>query len=86
MTRRRVLVLVHETLVPPDSTKGYSEQEIDEWRTEYDVTTSLRAMGHEVTVVDDRISMGRGQIIWRGEDGVYTAGTEPRCDGAVAAW
>lgn len=38
-------------------------------------------MGHEVTVVDDRISMGRGQIIWRGEDGVYTAGTEPRCDG-----
>ena len=46
----------------------------------------LRAMGHEVTVVDDRISMGRGQIIWRGEDGVYTAGTEPRCDGAVAVW
>ena len=43
-------------------------------------------MGHEVTVMDDRISMGRGQIIWRGEDGVYTAGTEPRCDGAVAAW
>ncbi len=46
----------------------------------------LRAMGHEVEVLDDRISMGRGQIIWRGEDGVYAAGTEPRCDGAVAAW
>ena len=34
------------------------------------IADELRAMGHEVTVVDDRISMGRGQIIWRGEDGV----------------
>jgi D-alanine-D-alanine ligase len=48
---RRILVLVHETLVPPDSTKGYSEQEIDEWRTEYDVSTSLRQSGHEVRVL-----------------------------------
>ncbi len=37
--------------MPPESTDGYSEQEIDEWRTEYDVTTSLRAMGHEVKVL-----------------------------------
>mgnify|MGYP003402632999 CR=1 FL=1 len=44
----RVLVLVHETLVPPESTDGYSPQEVDEWRTEYDVTSSLKAMGHEV--------------------------------------
>ena len=50
MTKKplRVLVLVHETLVPPESTDGYSPQEIDEWRTEYDVTSSLKAMGHEV--------------------------------------
>ena len=47
----RVLVLVHETLVPPEDTAGYSVQEIDEWRTEYDVTTSLRALGHEVKVL-----------------------------------
>ncbi|MEY2920791.1 MAG: hypothetical protein RL261_2096, partial [Pseudomonadota bacterium] len=47
MTKKplRVLVLVHETLVPPESTDGYSIQEIDEWRTEYDVTSSLKAMG-----------------------------------------
>ena len=53
MTKKplRVLVLVHETLVPPEDTAGYSMQEIDEWRTEYDVTTSLRAMGHEVKVL-----------------------------------
>jgi D-alanine-D-alanine ligase len=44
----RVLVLVHETLVPPDDTSGYTPQQVDEWRTEYDVITSLKAMGHEV--------------------------------------
>ena len=48
---QRVLVLVHETLVPPEDTSGYSMQEIDEWRTEYDVTTALRTMGHEVRVL-----------------------------------
>jgi D-alanine-D-alanine ligase len=51
MKKRRVLVLVHETLVPPDDASGYSDQEVDLWRTEYDVTTSLRAMGHEVRVL-----------------------------------
>lgn len=51
-----------------------------------EVAAALREMGHEVEIIDDRISMGRGQIIWRGEGGVYIAGTEPRCDGAVAAW
>jgi len=51
MRKLRVLVLTHETLVPPDDTSGYSAQEMDEWRTEYDVTTSLRAMGHEVRVL-----------------------------------
>ena len=43
-------------------------------------------MGHEVEMVDDRIDMGRGQIIWRCENGVLAAGTEPRCDGCAAAW
>jgi D-alanine-D-alanine ligase len=51
MKKLRVLVLVHETLVPPENADGYSEQEIDAWRTEYDVTSSLRAMGHEVKVL-----------------------------------
>jgi D-alanine-D-alanine ligase len=51
MKNQRVLVLVHETLVPPEDSSGYTEQEIDAWRTEYDVTTSLRAMGHEVKVL-----------------------------------
>jgi D-alanine-D-alanine ligase len=41
-------VLVHPDLVPPDSTKGFSEQQINEWKTEYDVVRTLRRAGHEV--------------------------------------
>ena len=51
MKPRRVLVLVHESLVPPDDSSGYTDQEIDAWRTEYDVMTSLRARGHEVRML-----------------------------------
>jgi gamma-glutamyltranspeptidase/glutathione hydrolase len=31
-------------------------------------------------------TFGRGQIIWRDKDGVLAGATEPRADGAVAAW
>jgi len=51
MKKFRVLVLTHETLVPPEDSTGYTMQQVDEWRTEYDVTTSLKAMGHEVRVL-----------------------------------
>jgi D-alanine-D-alanine ligase len=44
----RVLVLLHPDLMPPDSLKGRSEQEINVWKTEYDVITTLRSAGHEV--------------------------------------
>jgi D-alanine-D-alanine ligase len=51
MKTLRVLVLTHETLVPPEDASGYTAQQVDEWRTEYDVITSLKAMGHEVRVL-----------------------------------
>jgi D-alanine-D-alanine ligase len=44
----RVLVLLHPDLMPPDSLKGYTEQEISNWKTEYDVISTLRANGHDV--------------------------------------
>jgi D-alanine-D-alanine ligase len=44
----RVLVLVHPDLVPPNSLDGHSEQEINAWKTEYDVVSTLREVGHEV--------------------------------------
>ena len=48
MKRLRVLVLVHPDLIPPESSKGYTEQEKNVWKTEYDVVTTLRTAGHEV--------------------------------------
>ena len=51
MKRLRVLVLLHPDLVPPDSSKGYTEQEINVWKTEYDVITTLRENGHAVRAV-----------------------------------
>jgi len=48
MRRLRTLVVVHASLVPPETLEGRTEREIEEWRTEYDVTSTLRAHGHEV--------------------------------------
>jgi D-alanine-D-alanine ligase len=48
MKRLRVLVLMHPDLVPPDSLKGFSEVEINVWKTEYDVVTTLRSLGYDV--------------------------------------
>lgn len=44
----RVIVLVHEDLVPPDALDSLENKEKELWRTEYDVVSTLRAMGHEV--------------------------------------
>lgn len=44
----RVVVLMHPAMVPPDSLEGFSEQEVYDWKTEYDVVTTLRELGHEV--------------------------------------
>lgn len=48
MKKLRVLVLMHEDLVPPESLEGYSDKEIVEWKTEYDVVATLKDMGHRV--------------------------------------
>ena len=44
----RVLVLLHPDLMPPDSLKGQTDKDINVWKTEYDVVSTLRAAGHEV--------------------------------------
>src|SRR5205809_6314220 len=44
----RVVVLMHPSTVPPDSVEGLSEQEMYEFKTEYDVLTTLRKLGHQV--------------------------------------
>ena len=44
----RIIVLVHEDFVPPDSLDGLSDKEKLEIKTEFDVTSTLKQMGHEV--------------------------------------
>ncbi|HEX9894926.1 MAG TPA: hypothetical protein VGA78_13435 [Gemmatimonadales bacterium] len=44
----RVLALMHPQLVPPDSLAGHDEKEINVWKTEFDVVSTLRKSGHEV--------------------------------------
>lgn len=51
-----------------------------------EIIEALRAKGHDIELFDDRMSFGRGQIIWKTTDGVLGGATEPRADGAVAAW
>ncbi|MEO8033707.1 MAG: D-alanine--D-alanine ligase [Acidobacteriota bacterium] len=60
----RVVVLMHPSLVPPDSREGYGEQEAYEWKTEYDVVSTLRELGHEVKPlgVADELGPIRGVI------------------------
>ena len=48
MRRLRILVLMHPDFVPPETTDGYTAREINEWKTEYDVVSTLRAAGHDV--------------------------------------
>jgi D-alanine-D-alanine ligase len=70
MKPSRVLVLMHESLVPPASLKGYSDKEIDEFRTEYDVTATLEKAGHEVKALGlgDNLSELRAVITdWKPE-------------------
>lgn len=43
----RVLALFHHTLVPPVNAQE-AEARTSEWKTEYDILTTLRALGHDV--------------------------------------
>ena len=50
------------------------------------IVEDLKQRGHDIKVMEEFTSFGRGQIIVRQPDGVYAAATEPRADGVVAAW
>ncbi|HVH81885.1 MAG TPA: hypothetical protein VM782_20975, partial [Stellaceae bacterium] len=64
MRRLRVLVLMHPDFVPPDTTDGYTARQINEWKTEYDVVSTLRAAGHDVRPigVQEEIKSAREEI------------------------
>jgi D-alanine-D-alanine ligase len=64
----RALVIVHSTLVPPNSLEGATEKEIEEWRTEYDVISHLKSSGHEVRPIgisDSLSELRRAILDWK---------------------
>src|SRR3984893_2354025 len=58
MNRLRVLALVHRHLVPPDTVEEGRDITAEPWRTEYDVISTLRAMGHEVQALGVHDDLG----------------------------
>jgi gamma-glutamyltranspeptidase/glutathione hydrolase len=50
------------------------------------IIDDLTRRGHEVEIEPELGLFGRGEIIWRSDDGVLAGGTEPRADGYVAVW
>lgn len=54
----RIIVLIQEDLIPPDTLDGVENKEKEPWRTEYDVVSTLRKMGHEVRTVGVRRELG----------------------------
>jgi D-alanine-D-alanine ligase len=68
MKKLRTLVVVHASLVPPENLEGHTDKEIEEWRTEYDVMTTLRKGGHDVRcvgVLDSLIEMRSAIADWK---------------------
>ncbi|HET8720470.1 MAG TPA: ATP-grasp domain-containing protein [Nitrospira sp.] len=57
MKRLRVLVLMHQDLIPPDSVDGHDLPNA-EWKTEYDVVTTLKKLGHEVRPLGVKSDLG----------------------------
>jgi len=48
---KRILILAHEDLLPPESIEGLSEKEVAPFQTEWDVYSTLKGMGHDVHTV-----------------------------------
>lgn len=57
MKRLRILVLMHADLVPPEPLTGQDVTSA-EWKTEYDVVSTLRALGHEVKPLGVKSDLG----------------------------
>jgi D-alanine-D-alanine ligase len=57
MKRLRILVLMHEDLVPPEPLTGQDVTRA-EWKTEYDVVSTLRKLGHDVKPLGVKSDLG----------------------------
>ncbi len=57
MKKLRILALMHDYMVPPDDTSGHDLATV-EWKTEFDVTSSLEEMGHDVRPLGVKDDLG----------------------------
>src|SRR4249919_990815 len=67
-SKLRVLALVHRHLIPPDEIPEGTDLEAAPWRTEYDVISTLKAVGHEVQTLgvhDDLGELRRAATEWK---------------------
>jgi len=51
MKKLRVIAIMHEDLIPPDTIEGLTDKEMAPWKTEYDVLTAIEELGHDVMPV-----------------------------------
>jgi len=68
VNKLRVLSLVHRHLIPPAAVEEGTDITAAPWRTEYDVVSTLTAMGHEVHVLgvhDDLSEIRRLVTEWK---------------------
>jgi len=59
---------MHEDLLPPESLDGFTEQEMADWKTEYDVLNGLRRLGHDarpVGISDDLSPLRKEILEWK---------------------
>lgn len=73
MKHHRILLLMHEQLVPPESIEGLTEKQIDVFRSEYHIYSTLHNLGHEVIMlgVSDRLGELRETIREKKPDVVF---------------
>ena len=67
MKKLRVLVLVHEDFMAPESLEGLSDHEVARIKTEYDVIEALDAMGHQVEqlgISREELASGLGTTVF----------------------
>ena len=66
--RLRILALVHRHLIPPEILPEGTDLVSAPWRTEYDVISTLRTLGHEVRALgvhDDLGDIRRASAEWK---------------------
>ncbi len=58
MKKLRVLVLMHEDLMPPAQTEGLCEGQVPPWKTEYDILWALDELGHDARPIGVNADLG----------------------------